>query len=181
MIYATINIDLCMKTEKILRQLVIIILVAAGMFLVFSGYSIRQKAQESLQWKQVKGTVILSHYHQKYFRRRYVYAASLSYQFKVNETWRIGSTYSFTDRDTWFYGEDAAQAFVAQYPVGSTVVVFYDPQTGESVLKPGVHGANNGLVAMALGKISFIGAICFLLPLLTEIARTLRQFSRKRS
>ena len=90
---------------------------------------------------------------------RIEYSPSVAYTFRVGTIEHVGHRVLFTafDRKT----HDEAAAIIARYPVGTTVVVHYDPDDpDDAVLEPGAPTTNwrRKVTGVALVALAFAAA-----------------------
>ncbi len=126
----------------------------------------QQRLAEIPHWPTTPGTVLSATVEWQPSRSHRDYFARIQYTYVVDRVSHSSRNvgYSFNGGD---FGRDAdaARAFAAGYPVGSTVTVHYDPKDPESaVLFPGDGSAGKSvLVLLAVAGIAELGGAiaCF--------------------
>jgi hypothetical protein len=86
------------------------------------------------------------------------YGIDIKYAFTVQDEACQGSA---TDSGAGLraYDRQDAEKVVEAYPIGRAVTVYYDPNTKNSLLKPGVSPVSSGMIAFAVLFIGF-GLFC---------------------
>jgi hypothetical protein len=131
-------------------MLIGLIVIVGGFGFIYLGVSFRKDAQDSLGWPKTDGAVQSS----TVIRSDGVGPASNHY--------KPGVEYSYSVEGKQYSGEDMvigptgtlpwlAKKEAEQYPVGSRVQVYYNPEDhSEAVLKPGVTKSINGTIAVGV-------------------------------
>lgn len=118
-----------------------------GMALILLGYYFVQEAIESENWPATKGTVLevkVTRRTSSQQNNKVEYYYSATYGYKVEGQSYTGSRYSLgsgSRSDRMFNSRpEAERAGKAAFPIGSNVVVYYNPDNPDStVLKPGAN------------------------------------------
>lgn len=144
-----------------------LIMIAGGVGFYYSGNAFRKKAQCSLGWPNTDGTATSSKVVHSISSG--AHGGSNHYQPVVEYSYSVGGKeYSGnnivigpTGTLPWL-----AKREVDQYPVGSSVQVYYNPQDhSEAVLNPGVTKSINGTIAAGLILVG-IGIVQLFYPFL---------------
>lgn len=142
-----------------------LIMIAGGVGFYYLGGAFRKEAQRSLDWPKTDGTVTSS----KVVHSEGATVASNHYQPVVEYSYTVGGKEYLgnnivigpTGTLPWL-----AKREVDQYPVGSSVQVYYKPQDhSEAVLNPGVTKSINGTIAVGLILVG-IGIVQLFYPFL---------------
>jgi hypothetical protein len=158
--------------KKLIVIIVGLVFLVAGIYMTVTGVSVIQKVGASEDWPTVTGRVTDSSVEvqrnetgtgRKKKRSTY-YAPDVSYTYSVE-----GVPYSSNQiiyGATRYDDKSTAQAIAGQYPKGSDVTVYYDPESPDSaVLEPGIKSSSYtmlimGIVFIVTGVItSFMGVI----------------------
>ena len=153
----------------------VILFSGIGILLIFLHQKNKRKAEKSLAWPETKGTVIKSEVvvGESVFggdddgQSQPMYSAEISYTYQVDEMLYTSDRISFAGKSS-YSKSDKAEAFTKQYPEGSTVRVFYDPEKREvAVLERSAKGSEvlliAGIVFLSIGVISLIVGLVILL------------------
>jgi Protein of unknown function (DUF3592) len=137
-----------------------------GSGLAVWGWTIYQNARASADWPTAQGKVTSSHVsHTTDSDGGDSYSPSVRYEYQADDRRYANNTIKFGENS--YNSFDEAQVYVARYPEGATVTVYYDPgKPGRSVLEPGVSagsfivlGIGVFFVVIALGLGGVGGAI----------------------
>ena len=141
--------------------------MAVGLAIIGYGLHNLYYANASLSWHTCEGTVTKSRVSSGGGRGRTRYSFFIRYDYIVAGEQHAGWRYSFGSDSDRIEGEcrlSRARRLVAQYPVDSTVKVYYDPNTPKrSVIIPGQGRSTYN--AIMLGSIFFLFALLFLICL----------------
>ena len=122
------------------KFIVIVASVVVG-FICFGNYRLSKQAR---YWPTVTGVVVASSVYGVPGTGRGAHP-DIHYQFSVNGQVYVGEKLTFGG-DHSFYGRDP-KPFVAQYPVGADIKVYFDPQNPQnSVLFPEHNSAGGNLI-----------------------------------
>lgn len=139
--------------RPILLPLIAIPFFAGELVMIFLGVRMVTLSKASLDWPTAGGTVLYSEVEEDYDSEDgYTYYPRVTYQYNVD-----GQAY---ESDRVFFGadntpEEDAYAIVAQFPAGSMVTVYYNPdKPKQSVLMPGDEYAPGFLIIF--GVISIV-------------------------
>ena len=126
-----------------------LIIIAGGLGFFYLGLSFRKDGQNSQDWPKIDGTVTSSKVvHSSGAHRSNHYQAGIEYSYSVG-----GKEYS---GDNMVIGPTGTLPWLAkrevdQYPVGSRVQVYYNPEDhSETVLKPGLTKSINGTIVVGV-------------------------------
>jgi uncharacterized protein YjeT (DUF2065 family) len=144
-----------------------LIMIAGGMGFYYLGGAFRKEAQSSLDWPKTDGTVTSSkvvhtvtagaHGNSNHYQPVVEYSYSTGGKEYSGNNIVIGPT----GKLPWL-----AKREVDQYPVGSSLQVYYNPQDhSEAVLNPGVTKSINGTIAAGLILVG-IGIVQLFYPFL---------------
>jgi hypothetical protein len=104
----------------------------------FAGRALR-RALASRKWPATTGTVVSIDMLVEQTVREPLYVPKIRYRYCVNGVQYEGDALKDAPQRK-FYSESAANALLHDYPVDSSITVFYDPQRpGDSLLVPGVR------------------------------------------
>ena len=134
---------------------IFMIVIGAGLALILSR-TLLADAADSETWPSVTGTVVTSEVETNRSGDGNSYSARIIYDYTVDgETYRAGKV---TVMDGSSSRSAPARDLVEQYPVGSAVEVFYNPDVPEdAILQPGATGVLRWLYRGGL-VIAFFGA-----------------------
>jgi hypothetical protein len=138
------------------RQIALFLL---GLLVVILVASLPQylQAGKSLQWPTANGVVTVSRLQIGYLKQMKGYYGDVQYQYWVGNTEYRGNRLSFNR--VHLATEDASQQAIADYPVGKTVKVHYDPEHPDfAVLKPGLRGEMKFLFYLDIAFIASFSA-----------------------
>ncbi len=145
--------------RPILLPLIAIPFFAGELVMIILGVRMVTLSKASLDWPTVSGTVLSSQVDEDYDSEDgYTYYPRVTYQYNVD-----GQVY---ESDRVFFGadntpEEDAYAIVAQFPAGSMVTVYYNPdKPKQSVLMPGDEYAPGfliifGVISLAISAVIF--------------------------
>lgn len=125
----------------------------AGSVVVWGGFELRDRARRMNAWRSVRGTVTGSAVvaDGTFDDGSTAYRPRIRYKYVVAEQEYSGQRRSLINVGVGFFLRGAAQRIVDRYPVGSEVIVFYDPANpGEAILERPDPVAGPGLL-FALG------------------------------
>lgn len=113
-----------------------------------------RQARRSQAWPVTEGTVLRSEVVVERVQADDDFHAEVTYRYRLNgreyQGDRIGFGFELSDR------LDSAEAIVARYPAGSSILVYYDPaDPSQSVLEPGATAGNKLLVMAGAGAAGF--------------------------
>jgi hypothetical protein len=135
-----------------------LIFLAIGVQSMVYGAHIIQDARASLSWPTVRGQVTESTVSTDDSDGFIEYRASVTYEYAANGRQYVGGRISFLDES--FPDPEPARDEAAQYPVGASVNVYYNPEDPSSaVLEPGAS-------QIGLWTVSGLGGCCALAGLL---------------
>jgi hypothetical protein len=139
--------------DKVARVLLFLAFVAIGLWLLVLGVSGLSVGLASRGWSEAKGQVadwaMAYHTHQ---RENWV---EMSYEAQVTYAYAVGQSAYTSTTGSHFGTEAEANEFLGRYPVGSEVMVRYDPANPErSVLETGVQTMD---LLQILGGVLLIG------------------------
>ena len=153
----------------------VILFSGIGILLIFFHQKNKRKAEKSLAWPETKGTVIKSEVvvGESVFggdddgQSQPMYSAEVNYTYQVDDMVFTSERVSFAGK-TSYSKPDKAEAVTRQYPEGSTIRVFYDPEKREvAVLERSAKGSGMllvaGIVFLSIGLISLIVGLIILL------------------
>ncbi len=126
------------------------IFLALGGGLSYWGWNILQDAQASSTWPTAEGRVTSSEVARVSDADGGVtYSPKIIYEYTANGVQYEGHTIKFGENT---YGSKRkADGIAADYAIGKTVIVYYDPQEPErSVLEPGVSGGSYIVLGMGV-------------------------------
>jgi hypothetical protein len=161
------------------------IIIVGSLFILFSGIGLllillqqnsKKKAAKSLSWPEVTGTIIKSEVAvgESVFggdddqgQSQPMYSPEVSYTYQVGETLYTSNRISFAGK-TSYSKPDKAEAVTRQFPEGSKVAVFYDPDKEDvAVLERSAKGSGvlltAGIIFMSIGVITMIVGILILI------------------
>lgn len=136
-------------------------LIIIGIVLIVLGSNELALARDSEDWPSTTGIVVETHIIEDYDSddERYYYYADVNYEFSVDGI-------NYTSDDIYvgtgfgrYYSESLAEGVLEDYPVGSEVIVYYNP--ANSALIPGVKathysGITGGILLILISGISLI-------------------------
>lgn len=140
------------------------IFLIVGIGLIIWGAQILKNASVSSDWPGVQGEIIGSSVREEQDEDGTTYYADVSYVYVAADRRYTADTVNFGQ-----YGgsRNHAAGIVRQYPVGKTVMVYYDPEEPETaVLEPGVTWSS--YLVLAIG---FLFASIPLIILVLNIVR----------
>lgn len=160
------------------------LILSISFFILFSGIGIllillqqknKRKAERSLYWPETKGTIIKSEVvvGESVFggddddgQSQPMYSAEVNYTYQVDDMIYTSERISFAGKSS-YSKPDKAEAVTRQYPEGSIVSVFYDPEKREvAVLERTAKGSGvllaAGIIFLIIGLISLIVGIIIL-------------------
>lgn len=147
-----------MSLEISLGTLLAWIFPVIGLGMILWNLFSYHKAQQATSWQSVSGKVLESFVQVKNGSRGAMYKPEIRYEYKVNgeyfiaDCWRFGAV-----AKSW--GKAQSNQVAAEYPVGRSVTVFFNPERPqEAVLEPGKtdwSGAGFGAFFTLLGLAIF--------------------------
>ncbi len=142
-------------------------IMAAGLStcLIFYGINMLTRGKVSHSWPECQGTVISSDIKQEtktdsYEKQIVIYRAHVVYSYSVNGKTFKSNRIAFESYSTNLKGE--ALAVVDKYPLGKTIMVYYDPANpGSSILEK--SASNAAFFVIGIGCLcTFLGILyCF--------------------
>jgi hypothetical protein len=149
------------------RLLYGLVFLGVGIFVLVWGFKNLKHARTSVSWSSVSGMIVASDVEQMTSRtssggEEIRYVPRIRYEYKVDGIRYASGRISFGGR-TLHKSPDAAEAELADFPVGKAVPVYHDPAApSSSVLKPGVSGSvylvfAGGLLFILLGLLVAFG------------------------
>jgi len=161
---------------KILMVFFVVLFSGIGFFLIFLYRRHKKKAKASMSWRETKGTVIKSEVavEESVFgsdddqgQSQPMYSAEITYTYLINDVLYTSDRISFAGKSSYSKPEKV-EMFIAKYPDGSGVSVFYNPnEPKEAVLERSAEGSVvllvAGIVFIVVGLISLVvGSILLL-------------------
>ncbi len=123
--------------------------IAVGIGLTVWGGIIIRNASVSKGWPTAQGEITVSRIHSSTDEDGTTYYADIEFKYVLNDRWITADTVNFGE-----YGSsnpDHANDIIADYPVGKTVTVYYDPEQVETaVLEPGLTWSSYAVLAMGI-------------------------------
>lgn len=142
----------------------LVLALVGAVFVVISVRS-RKKAEQSMKWPTVQGTVISSivreqkDYDHEDHHVNYTYEPYVEYEYAVGGTPMSGHKLSFGANS---FDHQTARRVVERYPSGESVIVHYNPaKPGEAVLETKAAGGTLFLVAGIAMIALAVGSFCF--------------------
>lgn len=149
-----------------------VILIGAGAFMFLWGGSQRTQAAVSADWPTAPGTVLESEVEVIPGTPDLPtdsYQPLIRYSYVVDGQEYLGSRVSFGLHDS--RDREEVESTVAEYPVGGTIDVAYDPEKpSESVLEPGDAGNNLRFQLMGAGLL-LVGLVLIVVPIVLRARR----------
>lgn len=154
----------------------VVLFSGIGIVLILLHQRNKKKAHESLSWPETKGTIIKSKVvvGESVFssgddddgQSQPMYSAEITYHYQVGDMLYTSERISFAGK-TSYSKPEKAEAITKQYPEGSIVSVFYDPDKSEiAVLERSAKGSGAlivaGIVFLSIGLITLIVGILIL-------------------
>lgn len=158
-----------------LRPLIGLFLVLLGAFITAVGVDLIRDGNQASNWPTVTGEITAAEVIHE--RRRGAspaipedsYQASLSYAYEFGGDQHVGTRFHIAG-DPDFRSANRAEQFLAEYPVGTKVVVFVNPKLPDwAVLSTGVPGAATGITT--LGAVFLLTGIALLVQWLRARAK----------
>lgn len=155
----------------------VVLFSGIGIILILLHQRNKKKAHESLSWPETTGTIIKSKVAvgESVFssgdddggQSQPMYSAEITYNYQVGDMLYTSERISFAGK-TSYSKPDKAEAVTRQYPEGSTVRVFYDPEKREvAVLERSAKGSGAllvaGIIFLSIGLISLIVGVIILI------------------
>lgn len=116
-----------------------------GIILLFAGLQARKKALAAQEWPTVTGTITSAtleedrHVDRESHSTTITYVPTIQYKYQVGDSSLVGTRIGFSRAG---YDYNTASKKLAQYPLNSQVVVYYDPAApNESVLSVSTKGS----------------------------------------
>ena len=130
------------------------VFLAIGGGLSYWGWNIVQDAKASSAWPTAEGTVTSSEVARVSNADGGVtYSPEITYEYIANNIQHEGHTIKFGENT--YDNKRKADGIVADYAIGKTVIVYYDPLEPErSVLEPGASGGS--FIALAIGVLFLV-------------------------
>lgn len=126
------------------------ILVVFGVAAILFSLYQRKKMRASENWPQVTGTITKVDLVQDIDRDSAEYSVYVLYEYVVNDSRHTGNRIELNRRS--YVRKKSAQARFEEYPVNSSVVVYFNPANpGEAVL---VRSAPHNILYLVLGILS---------------------------
>lgn len=157
----------------ILMILFVVLFSGIGILLIVLHQRNKKKAHESLSWPETRGTIIKSKVviGESVFssgddddgQSQPMYSAEITYNYQVGDMLYTSERISFAGK-TSYSKPDKAEAIIRQYPEGSSVSVFYDPNKREvAVLERSAKGSGAllaaGIIFLSIGLIILVVGI----------------------
>jgi hypothetical protein len=135
---------------------------AGGLLLLVLGLRSRRKAEASKTWPTTSGRIVRAEVRRVQYTdyddgdssTYWRYYPLVEYEYRVGDQTYIGHRTAFTEKA--FTSEAGAQRQIARFPVGSEVMVYYNPEKPEeAVLERSAYGTSwfvaIGAVLLAVG------------------------------
>jgi hypothetical protein len=128
---------------------VIIVLLVVGIPIVsYYAYNVHANATNSTGWPSVQGTITRSDVEESRRKARMIYTPKIEYRYAINGQEYHGARISFLSNKI-DSSEEAAQEYVAKYPLNSACKIFYDPSNPSScTLETGTSATGTLLIAV---------------------------------
>ncbi len=138
------------------------ILIGLGILILVFGIKNRMLALVSADWPQVHGNITDVQIVKKTSRRRMRSARQTSYQTEISFAYSVGQK-EHESKQLMFEDSRSAAQIAKQYPVGSTAIVMYNPDTpSDSFLEPPSPSTTFGLFVFGIIFLtSGIVCLCF--------------------
>jgi len=150
---------------RLLIILTSILFFACGLYLLYTGYGIVQKAEASDSWPTTQGLITES-----YVKHSYddddgnTYSAEITYEYIVKGRQYIGNQTTSLEVST--NRRSDAEAIVEKYKQGHSVLVYYNPTAPkEALLEPGVQSMT-WLLAILGGAFVLVSCTVFIAALI---------------
>lgn len=154
----------------------VVLFSGIGILLILVHLRNKKKAVESMSWSETTGTVKKSSVEvgESVFgsddaqdESQPMYSPEISYTYRVGDMVYTSDRISFAGKSSYSKPEKA-EAMIADYPVGATVSVFYNPEKHElAVLNRSAKGSGIllavGIGFLVIGVISLIVGIVIIL------------------
>lgn len=115
-----------------------IILVLAGVSILFFSTQQWILAYASLNWQTAQGEIVVSEAIACTKKRQHRHQARIIYEYSVNGVLYSSENITYSTDVSTETCRDAEEEVMAQYPLGKSVLVYYNPENPEnSVLQPG--------------------------------------------
>jgi len=151
-----------------------LVLGGIGAFLLVQYFRNKQKAQESTNWPSVEGKITGQNIRvdevdsDDSFRISYI--PVVHFEYSVNNAPFEGKRLAFGSEPS-FSSRKKAEAFLASYPVGQIVPVFYNPEKpSEAVLSQTLRKMTASLI---VGIVLIVVGVCSLCPSMIGLISTL--------
>jgi preprotein translocase subunit YajC len=165
------------STLGLILMIVFVVLFSGiGILLILLHQRNKKKAQESMSWHEIGGTIIKSGVamgesvfggDDEQGQSQPMYSPEISYTYQVEDMLYTSDRVSFAGKSSYSKAEKA-ELIAAKYPDGSKVTVFYNPaKPEEAVLERSAKGSAvlliAGIVFLVVGLISLVvGSILLL-------------------
>lgn len=144
-----------MQTPQIVGIALGVFTTAAGSVVGYTGLGMLRKAKANLRWPSVEGRIVRSESVRMLYTASHgnspMYGPEIEYEYEASgqqitgKNIKIGITGSSATDKTY------AERYLAKYPVGKTVPVFFDPsKPQDSILEPGPSGLTYAGLAIGL-------------------------------
>lgn len=148
--------------QSTVRVLTGIMCILIGFLIFYLGYKIYSVGAQSQNWPNVTGSVTNISVFGPYCNKGCTYYPSIVYAYSVDGVKYTGSNLTVAGPAGGFAFQSEAENFYNKTPVGSGVVVYYDPNRPYfSVLAKGVQ-SNEGLFLLMGGIMFFVVGILFI-------------------
>jgi PDZ domain-containing secreted protein len=155
-------------TAYVCGGLIALVVGGLGLFLVIHAQRNKHKAQQSQTWPVAKGTITQTDISVQEYDEKVRYVPVVRYTYQVNEQVHEGRRITFGS-DMEFPSRQKATEYLAEYPVGAEVSVYYNPEKpSEAVLQ---QVARKTAVGMVIGIVLLAVMLCLVCLMATGIFR----------
>lgn len=146
---------------------IVIAFVAIGAFLLYRGFRNRSQGAAMQEWPATTGVIRESTVREIAGEgdEGWDHVPYIRYEYEVNGRPYVGSSLAAGLMNTGA-GEEAARQFVRDYPVGSTVTVWYNPRDPrQSAIEKRVGASGASIVIGSVLLILSVGMVCLFFAL----------------